>query len=228
MFQSPIRRGNRCNIQQVRRGNKPISSFSPLLGGAIGVTPGLSTQNFEGQIRFSPLLGGAIGVTMPPHPPSCNALAFQSPIRRGNRCNNSVAQIHQMHLDRFQSPIRRGNRCNFKNFFISCNSSVMFQSPIRRGNRCNITKQGGVVVWIVFQSPIRRGNRCNVGFKVHPAFVRNGFSPLLGGAIGVTGRERKRNTTGRASFSPLLGGAIGVTPLPRDNQRRCVPVSVPY
>ena len=186
-FQSPCRRGNRCNWLQERPDAQFTRPFSPLVVGAIGATSGWRGSSGGVYYLSVPLSSGqsvqprgGVGINL-----ACSTLSvplssgqsvqrrtlapetvrkadFQSPCRRGNRCNNAGgsscgaasaafsplvvgaigATLHQkpgpqMVLGFFQSPCRRGNRCNCSSASLSIESPELFQSPCRRGNRCN-------------------------------------------------------------------------------------------
>ena len=87
-------------------------------------------------------------------------LQFQSPIRRGRRCNEEVEDYLRL-MRGFQSPICRGRRCNELAEAGVKEIGWKFQSPICRGRRCNVRPTHCISTGWMFQSPICRGRRCN-------------------------------------------------------------------
>ena len=182
-FQSPICRGRRCNRRQVS-GSTAVWCFSPLFVGA-GVAIAREPGEEEALCGFSPLFVGAVVAIAWPRSKRCCSRRFsplfvgavvaipkhfkggtyhgmfQSPIRRGSRCNAGVTGVRLVGAT-FQSPIRRGSRCNLRTISLRTSLVGWFQSPICRGRRCNVSDDLLVAVLLEFQSPICRGRRCNL------------------------------------------------------------------
>ena len=157
-------------------------------------------------------------------------LQFQSPIRRGRRCNElAEAGVKEIGW-KFQSPICRGRRCNELAEAGVKEIGWKFQSPICRGRRCNrrytacdryaigcfspLFVGAGVAmvattydspIFDEFQSPICRGRRCNQSLEPSPNASAEFQSPIC--------RGRRCNQTRvpvfgvLAGFSPLFVGA---------------------
>ena len=65
-FQSPIHRGDRCNVDGRRQAGEAYVAFSPLFIGVIGATVDKDEAVIPVEFSFSPLFIGVIGATYNP------------------------------------------------------------------------------------------------------------------------------------------------------------------
>ena len=133
-FQSPIRRGSRCNLRADGERKAP-HCFSPLFVGA----------------------GVAIYEDAYPSRAVC---AVSVPYSSGQALQSEWLLLVPK-ADEFQSPICRGRRCNMNGIFPIWNRnrvSVPYSSGQALQSCASCWK---TCVRLTFQSPIRRGRRCN-------------------------------------------------------------------
>ena len=177
-FQSPIRRGGRCNCPGAGRGGGPLWFQSPIRRG--------------GRCNRLAALEALL------------QQAFQSPIRRGGRCNAWQCWV-MWAVVAVSVPYSSGRSLQFGNSVVASFTGEWFQSPIRRGGRCNIRYDQQYYSAELFQSPIRRGRRCNSSVS-GCSKRRCSFSPLFVGA-GVAMPARAGAGAAHPGFSPLFVGA---------------------
>ncbi len=97
-FQSPSKRGSRCDIYMSSLSRRRITlGFNPLQSGVAGVTP--EDPAHPGRpVGFNPLQSGVAGVTaLAGRGGITSANAFQSPSKRGSRCDRRSGQPHVAH-----------------------------------------------------------------------------------------------------------------------------------
>ena len=171
-----------------QRGAAAGIAFSPLVVGAIGATSshicGFGKENGP----FSPLVVGAIGAT-PSLSFRCSMRpAFQSPCRRGNRCNGRGLALLLPTLGKLSVPLSSGQSVQqggiqmsnaisaFLSVPLSSGQSVQpemprfglafshtLSVPLSSGQSVQLQEEGLTVFGMGhFQSPCRRGNRCNI------------------------------------------------------------------
>ena len=96
VFQSPFRRGNKCNCGVGRLRANILMTFSPLFVGETNVTnppPTASTSGANILMTFSPLFVGETNVTIGEAKEARAFVDFQSPFRRGNKCNKVLTRV---------------------------------------------------------------------------------------------------------------------------------------
>ena len=154
MFQSPIRRGRRCNCHGF------IWAF---LGGHVSV-PYSSGQSLQSDAPRC--VGVSVAVSVPYS--SGQSLQCEKP--------RLVARLGE-----FQSPIRRGSRCN--PFLPAATPGrPVFQSPIRRGRRCNAEARRARRAGTGVSVPYLSGQALQSGIGSRFILPFYGFSPLFVGA----------------------------------------------
>ena len=186
-FQSPIHRGDRCNVPHDPAKTVATIAFSPLFIGVIGATCCGPVKVGGYAITFSPLFIGVIGATQ-----SC--------------------QVQSAYKHLTFSPLFIGVIGATYAPYVELGTFKIFQSPIHRGDRCNL---GAAWCWLrllPFQSPIHRGDRCNLPISRKNHYRTRPFSPLFIGVIGATPRDHLRRAL-YCTFSPLFIGVIGATTL---------------
>ena len=109
---------------------------------------------------FSPLFVGETNVTRSLLVCCPRLTVFQSPFRRGNKCNTFPKDKMGRFFKSF-SPLFVGETNVTILSVEGIGGLKCFQSPFRRGNKCNLTTQADASSQAAFQSPFRRGNKCN-------------------------------------------------------------------
>ena len=108
---SPLFVGAGVAINNARNISGPEAVSVPYLSGqALQCSPRRRRENRRCQVSVPYLSGQALQSERVIAPPPL--YQFQSPIRRGSRCNVDYGQPVTQLTEAFQSPIRRGSRCN--------------------------------------------------------------------------------------------------------------------
>ena len=160
-------------------------AFSPLFIGVIGATGFGVLGLWMGLESFSPLFIGVIGATQDGIARRRQSLCFQSPIHRGDRCNEECSGRYRPRCATF-SPLFIGvigaTLIEFKIAFTVKAFSPLFIGVIGATLLPTIFPQ----LFLIFQSPIHRGDRCNWVRLDLPPIEQETFSPLFIGVIGAT------------------------------------------
>ena len=136
-------------------------------------------------IDFSPLLEGAFVATRIDLARRQPLLPFQSPSRRGIRCDGLALSRFAFALVDF-SPLLEGAFVATARRNTGSRAPGAFQSPSRRGIRCDIQRIPHPQRLLPFQSPSRRGIRCDDLLRSRRRSRSSNFSPLLEGAFVAT------------------------------------------
>ena len=183
LFQSPIRRGSRCNAGVV----EPESADKQV---SVPYSSGQSLQLARG------------------HQPACRSIFADEvsvPYSSGQSLQSRPLRISRAGSHSF-SPLFVGAGVAMLRYDQQYYGAQLFQSPICRGRRCNITDPCIYMVPSLFQSPICRGRRCNWATRA-PGLYRPGVSvPYLSGQA-LQSASGGSWSTRTPSFSPLFVGA---------------------
>ncbi len=173
-FQSPILRGDGCDLACRHKARYEWGFQSPILRGdgcdLAGPMP-LTTARRNLSVPYSS--GRWVRRWSSTSPPG-RWSSFQSPILRGDGCDQDDGG-GEGGQTAFQSPILRGDGCDPGDLASQTVQARLFQSPILRGDGCDARKaRRHTPPAVAFQSPILRGDGCDPNA---PCSTRSG--PLL-------------------------------------------------